>query len=271
MTIAIANTSNSSTFQYWLDRTNELADAMSTKVVTVNSAITTGNATVNGVFTSTTLSANTLRGGNNTSSATLSISSNVTINVSSYFVVGDTSTCTTISSSSLLIGNSTVNTIANSSYLKVTNISVGNTTVNTIANSSYIRVSTISVGNSTQNLATNSTSIAVNGIITAIPLTINVQTSGTGTQVLDYFSLTEHRSAEYVISITDNNANGYQISKLNVIHNGGDSLIADYGLLFTNSQLATFTTTVNATSCVVSVKPTSTNTQIKGTKLLVVV
>ena len=30
MTITVANTSNTSTFEYWLNRTNELADAMTT-------------------------------------------------------------------------------------------------------------------------------------------------------------------------------------------------------------------------------------------------
>ena len=51
MTVTVANTSNTSTFQYWLDRTNELADAMTTKAVTVDSNSATGNVTVNGTFT----------------------------------------------------------------------------------------------------------------------------------------------------------------------------------------------------------------------------
>jgi hypothetical protein len=243
MTIAVANTSNSATFQFWLDRTNELATAMSNKVITVQSNTTTGNATVNGIFTAATLTANTLRGGNTTTSASLSVSSNLVINTAAYLIVGDAATCTTISSSTLLIGNSTVNTIANSSC---------------------VRVSTVSVGNSAQNLVTNSTSLAVNGIVVALPLTINIQTTGTESQVLDYF-----RAAEYLITVTNNNANGYQMNKLNVIHDGGTGLISDYGMLVTNNQLATFNATVNATSCILSVTPSSTNTQIKGTKVLV--
>ena len=46
MTIAVANTSNTNTFEYWLNRTNELADAMSNKVITVNSNNKIGRAHV---------------------------------------------------------------------------------------------------------------------------------------------------------------------------------------------------------------------------------
>lgn len=85
-------------FQNWIDKTNVLLDAYSTKIVTVaaNSSgdVTTGNGTVNGNFAANTLVAvNGLRGGTVTTSGLLSISSNVSI------------------------GNSTVNTVINTTTL----------------------------------------------------------------------------------------------------------------------------------------------------------
>jgi hypothetical protein len=51
MTIIVANTANTSTFDYWRNRTNELADAMTNKTVTVDSNTATGNAAITGTFT----------------------------------------------------------------------------------------------------------------------------------------------------------------------------------------------------------------------------
>lgn len=48
MTVTVANTANTNTFDYWRNRTNELAFAMSTYAVTVGSNAAVGNATVIG-------------------------------------------------------------------------------------------------------------------------------------------------------------------------------------------------------------------------------
>jgi hypothetical protein len=60
MTVNIANTANNNTFDYWRNRTNELAYAMSTYAVTVNSNTATGNAAITGTFTSNSLIANSV-------------------------------------------------------------------------------------------------------------------------------------------------------------------------------------------------------------------
>jgi len=69
------------TFQIWVDQTNKAINAISTIVVTANTAangsLTTGNGFVEGVFGSRTLVANTFRGGTVQTSALLTISSNV--------------------------------------------------------------------------------------------------------------------------------------------------------------------------------------------------
>jgi hypothetical protein len=52
MTVLVQNTLTTSTFDYWRNRTNELATAMSVSAVTVNSNTATGNAAITGTFTS---------------------------------------------------------------------------------------------------------------------------------------------------------------------------------------------------------------------------
>lgn len=56
MTVTVANTANTNTFDYWRNRTNELATAMSTKAVTTDSNTATGNAAITGRFIANTVS-----------------------------------------------------------------------------------------------------------------------------------------------------------------------------------------------------------------------
>lgn len=84
MTTAIANVSvTTDTFQAWITKTNQLAYAMSTEVVTANSSLatTTGNTYIDGRLSANTLiAAGTLRGGNNSTANVLIISSNAQVN-----------------------------------------------------------------------------------------------------------------------------------------------------------------------------------------------
>ena len=75
------------TFQTWVDKTNELASAFAETVTLVANTVgesSSGNGFVTGVFGANTLVATSIRGGSVSTSANLSISSNVSIgNVSS--------------------------------------------------------------------------------------------------------------------------------------------------------------------------------------------
>lgn len=77
MTIAVANTANTEPVSAWRTRTNEIAAALSTKVLTTDSNVTTGNSAVNGTFTATTLTANSMGGGNTSVAANLTFTTNV--------------------------------------------------------------------------------------------------------------------------------------------------------------------------------------------------
>lgn len=60
MTIAVANTTLANTFGHWLTRVNEIATALSTKVITVNSNTTIGNAAIEGTFTANVINCDTI-------------------------------------------------------------------------------------------------------------------------------------------------------------------------------------------------------------------
>ena len=81
MTVTVANTSNTNTFDYWRNRTNELATAMSTKAVTTDSNTATGNAAITGRFT-----ANNISVGNSTVNVIFGSSNTVQQSNGQYFL-----------------------------------------------------------------------------------------------------------------------------------------------------------------------------------------
>jgi VCBS repeat-containing protein len=85
MTVAVANVANTNTFDYWRNRTNELATAMSNVVVSTGST-TTGNADITGSFTANVLIANTVRVSNSTVNVVISVPTSVQIANGSFFL-----------------------------------------------------------------------------------------------------------------------------------------------------------------------------------------
>ena len=81
MTAAVQNTITTNTFDFWRNRTNELAFAMSTLVVTVNSNTAVGNAAITGSFT-----ANSLNVSNGTTSVAIPAPSSAAINNNNYYL-----------------------------------------------------------------------------------------------------------------------------------------------------------------------------------------
>jgi hypothetical protein len=190
MTIDVANSTLSNTFDFTRNRVNELAAAMTNKAITVNSNAAVGNAFVTGTFRANTLFTDTLSGGNNSVAAALTISTNTSItgfgrantlyaDTLSGGVSGTTanltvSTNTVFSANGyfnnhVLFGNSTVYILANSTALVIPatgSFTVGDSTVNVTANSTVLTVADggrVTVGNSTVNTTANSTHFATVG------------------------------------------------------------------------------------------------------------
>lgn len=180
MSKPIANVSLvGTTFQTWLDRTNQLAHSISTEVVTANSTlgVTTGNAYVNGTLSSETIATKTLRGGNNSIANTLTVSSNASF--SSHVLVSNTLTVIGITN----VGALTANTLTVDTSIAVSNTVTVNSSTITVGNSSSnakLTANSISVG----NVFMNTTTIVVGATV------INSETMGESSNNSNY--LDEH-------------------------------------------------------------------------------
>lgn len=86
MTVTIAATTNTNTVEYLINRTNELANAMTTVAVTTNSNTAAGNAAITGSFTANVLIANTVRVSNSTSNVVISVPNSSMIASGNYYL-----------------------------------------------------------------------------------------------------------------------------------------------------------------------------------------
>lgn len=311
MTLAVANTELVNTFDFWRNRTNELATAMSLYAVTTESNTTTGNAAISGTFTANVLIANSISigGGNGSINTSVITTTNLT---ATYLVsnVGNftNSTITTLSSNSITSNTANLTTIQavsiSTNTLLSNTITVGNATVNVTitssnstqqsngqyylnANGQWVVLSTITPGSNTQilfndsNTSNASANFTFNKTTSSLYVSNSISvgssllqyftltTTGTSQVTLDSFDITAYRSSEYLISIKDNNANNYQLSKILVIHDGGSSYLTEYGVLITNSNIATFASIVYLGNALLQITPTSTNTTIKVSKNMI--
>ena len=234
MTITVANTSNTSTFQYWLDRTNEIAYALTNSVVTTNSNTATGNAAITGTFTANALSIT-----NGITVKSLIVNTSITTNT----LVVNTTTTT---------GNLTVNSVVTiSSSTSNINITVPNTTV--VSNGQYFL-----------NANVSGSTVPVSSVSTG-----SVTTSGLSDTTIDSFSTSTYSSAEYLINIKDNNANNFQTTKLLVCHDNGVTYATEYGTLVSNTSLGTFYSSISGTTLSILYSPTSSNTTLKFSRMII--
>jgi hypothetical protein len=262
MSLIITPISQANPFDTLFTAANTLIQVMANQVVTANNAAgggatTTGNGFVIGIFGANTIVATTLQGGNVTSTNTVYLGSNLSMN-------GYTFT------SGIITANATVINIGNSSVYSV----FSNASVELVSGTAELLLTptSMAVGNTSSNATINSAGIFFDGVNYSVTLpTVYANTSGAGTFVIDSFLLSLYRASEYVLSVTDNNANNFQLSKLLLLQMAGAADSTEYGIIVSNSVLGSFSSSVNATSAILSFTPTSSNTTVKGTKNLIVV
>lgn len=102
MSVTVANVSLIHTFDYWRERTNEIAHALTNSVVTAGGNTVTGNVAISGYFYANVIATPSLGGGNLTSSNTLTVTTNVSI-----------------TANQLSIGNASINAVINSTSITV--------------------------------------------------------------------------------------------------------------------------------------------------------
>jgi len=225
------------TFQTLINKVNELANLTSNTIVTANSdangSITTGNAYGNGIFSYTTLTAvNGLRGGNVQSSAELPITSNVAV---TGVRVG--------------IGNSTVNSVVNSTSLTFSNSTVSFT---------FTKPTAAQKADDAYFLNANGSWLLATG-----RQPIEHTTTGTSAQEVDSWLLSAYFSMEYTSTINDNAANNRTISKLVVVQDEGNAYFTEYAVTDSNTSMGPLTANANSTHVRVWFTPTSANTTIR--------
>jgi len=195
--ITVSQVINTQSFGVWLERTNQVISIISQNTVTTDSStggsLTTGNSYVNGFFGANYITVNTaIRGGNLTTSATLSISSNATFsgvvntaglvsalgginitgaaNVSSTLNVGAN---VSVNTTQIFVGNSTVNSAIAVAQMVVAN-STNTATLNPISltiGSTIVNTSTVVVGTTTANSSlVNAAAINITGQVNAATL-----------------------------------------------------------------------------------------------------
>lgn len=254
------------TFAGWLGKTNVLLDSLSNEIVTVSNTSggsnTSGNGSVLGTLTATTIGALTIKGGG----------------------VGNTANITTLTigiansttSSNVVVTGYTANVSANN--LNITsNTNIGSGTQTIYFNTSNVTVNTAVLNiSSTSNLVVN-TSLTVTGEATVnnsltfdskaavVTKTSTLAFPNTSTQnTVDSFSFTDFKGAKYTINVTDNNnSNNRALTELSVVYGFSNTHMTEFGTIYSNTQFATFTVSSNSTHVILNANSATSNATFK--------
>lgn len=232
MTVNISNVGTNNTFDYWRNRTNELAYTFSVLAVTANgSNAAVGNAAITGKFTSDSLVVNT------------------TAHVNNSLLVGNNSVdiypFTSVNSTYISVGNSTVNTNLDQDSVNTYAVYIGS---NVVVNTSQLYITY--TGATTSNLLANSTTLLfrANTTVNTIANSTLVQiTNGAALAVMTYNSL----------SIGNSLVNSTSISMV-----GANSL-------FANTEAVTVGSNVFMNTSTIVIGNTTTNVLSNSSTILV--
>jgi hypothetical protein len=92
-------------------------------------------------------------------------------------------------------------------------------------------------------------------------LSQNTTTSTTNDQILDTFSTSAWRSANYVVTM--NAGTDYHTTQITVIHNGTNAYLTEYGMVYTNNSLGLFNTSIVSGSLRLNITPTFAATTVR--------
>jgi len=110
--------------------------------------------------------------------------------------------------------------------------------------------------------------IGSGGVISLVSLeAASSSTTTTLSTSIDTFDITKYRSAQYQIQITRGSL--YHLTTLNILHDGTDVYISEFGTIRTSESLASFDADINSGNVRILVVPTSsTSTTFKMSKVL---
>jgi len=245
MTILIGNVATTDTFQKLLTTVNQLASAVSNSIVTVGSNAAVGDASVTGNVYSNSVVTNNISVVNS-----ISIGNTITI--------GNSVSNVSINTNSIFLGNSTTNATINT-----TSISFANSTANL-----SLKIPTASqVSNGQYFLNANGTYAPV--ILQTSISNVQITTTGVGTALIDSWPMATYNSAEYLLSVNDNNSNNHYGSKIMIVHNTTTAFITEYASYTSNSYVGVFSTLTSGTNVLLYFTPISSNTTVKFARVIV--
>lgn len=96
---------------------------------------------------------------------------------------------------------------------------------------------------------------------------IEFNTTTTGSQTVDSFSSTQYRSAKYEVQITSGVF--YHVIELRIVHNGINTYMAQYGEIYTNSILGTFSASIADGNVNLAFNPTNATNSVKMVRTLI--
>ena len=244
MTITVTTVANNQSFGGWLATTNRLANIASQNTVTIDytsgGSLSTGNGYVNGYFGANNIYvAAGLSGGNISSNGVLNIVSNTAFKYSSSNLVVLTANST---QSALAINVNTISFTGNANFINT--ISIGNSTVNSVINSTSLS-------------SINSSSITANVIIANGSFgTANqvLSSNGTGMYWADVAAGATFVRQTFTANSTVNTSftitNGYTVNAIDIYKNGvklivGTEVTANNGTSITLAGPASIGTIVD--------------------------
>ena len=119
------------------------------------------------------------------------------------------------------------------------------------------------------NIGTDTLTANTINLITGF-ITTNTYTTTSISQItLDSFNASTYRSAKYEVQITSSTK--YHVLEIRIVHNGTNSWITQYGEIWTNGTLGTFSTDVSAGNVTLLFTPENSATTIKLIRSLITV
>lgn len=91
----------------------------------------------------------------------------------------------------------------------------------------------------------------------------------TADQIMVALPTATWRGGKFVVTVKNNNANGYHMTEFLILNDGTNALYTEYAALISNSSLGTFAANVSGGNLNVLYSPTSTNTQVTVTGTLI--
>ncbi len=187
----------------------------------------------------------------------------------------------------LLVSNTTVVTNLNADLLdgqsgayyvdfnNATNtnlITLARVTANGATTTDAISVGGLTVDSNTLHVDSTNNFVGIRTLTPAAPLQIEeagldtsvIVTSNTSVdQVVDSFSATTFRTAKYLVQVHDTVNNWYQASEILLTHDGVTTYSTEYAIVYTNSSLASFNSSISGGSVRLLVTPVNAVNTIK--------